>query len=374
MRTILHCDMDNFYASVELLSRPDLAEKPVAVAGDPSKRHGIILAKNAAAKACGVRTAETISSARGKCPELVLLSPHHDKYHEYYKKLNHIYGEWTDIIEPFSVDESWLDVTASVKLFGSGERMAGDIKRRVRSELGLTVSIGVSFNKIFAKMGSELGKPDGLTVITQENFRQLLWDLPASRMFMIGPKTTKKLQMIGILTIGDIARASEDILTSHFGKNGKMMRRYACGEEDAPVVSREKRERIKSVSHGETFPADIKTSEQANREVLRLADKVASRLRRYGLQGSCVRVEVRRPNFETLGKQRTIPEGTNSCRTIQKVANELLAEIDGFPLRSLTIGISNLFEESFKDETLEETVDEIRSKLGKSKISFGGEL
>ena len=201
-KVILHCDVNSFYASVELLDYPELKDKPVAVSGSSDNRHGIILAKNEAAKRFGIVTAETTWQAMKKCPDLVLLPPNHKKYREFSIKLNKIYNMYTNLIEPFSVDESWLDVTASQKLFGNGEEIANSIRKRVKTELGLSLSIGVSFNKIFAKMGSEYKKPDATTLITRENCKSILWPLPVNQLFFVGYATSEKLKANGVLTIG----------------------------------------------------------------------------------------------------------------------------------------------------------------------------
>ena len=222
-RVILHCDMNGFYAAVELLQRPDLKDRPMAVSGDPDSRHGIILAKNQLAKEYGVVTAETIWQAKKKCPQLVLVRPHMEKYRHYCGLINEIYQRFTDMVEPFSIDESWLDVTASQKLFGSGRQIADTIRRTVREELGMTLSAGVSFNKTFAKMGSEYKKPDATTEITRENFRELLWPLPAGELFGVGKATSEKLRQAGIFTIGDIAASKKPLLVSLFGKQGAVM-------------------------------------------------------------------------------------------------------------------------------------------------------
>ena len=210
--------MNGFYASVELLDRPDLMDKPMAVCGDPESRHGIILAKNEIAKKFGIVTAETIWQAKKKCPDLQLVAPHHDKYKEYSKKINQIYLEYTDMVEPFSIDESWLDVTASQVLFGSGREIADTIRERVKQELGLTLSVGVSYNKIFAKMGSEYKKPDATTEITRENYQILLWPLDIGEMFFVGHATADKLRQMGIHTIGDLACANPLMLEKLLGK------------------------------------------------------------------------------------------------------------------------------------------------------------
>ena len=215
-RVILHCDMNGFYAAVELLAHPELAGRPMAVSGDPDNRHGIILAKNQLAKEYGVVTAETIWKAKKKCPDLVLVKPHMDKYKLYCGKINSIYQRFTDMVEPFSIDESWLDVTASQSLFGSGRQIADTIRKIVKEELGMTLSAGVSYNKVLAKMGSEYKKPDATTIITKNNFREILWPLPARELFGVGKATSEKLDKLGIRTIGDIARADKNYLHSLF--------------------------------------------------------------------------------------------------------------------------------------------------------------
>ena len=204
-RVILHCDMNGFFASVELLDYPQLRDKPMAVCGNPENRHGIILAKNEIAKKYGVVTAETLWQARKKCPDLQVVPPHHDKYKHYSRMINDIYLRFTDMVEPFSVDESWLDVTASLKLFGAGKEIADTIRQTVKKELGLTLSVGVSYNKIFAKMGSDYKKPDATTIITRENFKNLLWPLDIHEMFFVGDATAARLHECGIKTIGELA-------------------------------------------------------------------------------------------------------------------------------------------------------------------------
>lgn len=218
-RTILHCDCNSFFASVECVFRPELKTVPMAVCGNPENRHGIILAKNELAKKAGVVTAETVWQARQKCPELVLVPPHHQEYVRYSNLVNAIYQRYTDQVEPFSIDESWLDVTGSRTLFGSGETIADTIRKAVREELGITVSAGVSFNKIFAKMGSDYKKPDATTVISRENYRQLLWPLPISEMIFVGKASRTALRELGIYTIGDLARAEPSLLLARLERS-----------------------------------------------------------------------------------------------------------------------------------------------------------
>ena len=234
-RVILHCDMNGFFASVELLDYPELRDKPMAVCGDPESRHGIILAKNEIAKRYGIVTAETLWQARKKCPDLQTVPPHHKKYQHYSRLINEIYLQYTDMVEPFSVDESWLDVTASQKLFGNGKQIADKIRNQVKKELGLTLSAGVSFNKIFAKMGSDYKKPDATTVITQENYKNILWPLDIRDLFFVGKATADKLQGIGIHTIGQLAESDRHTVTALLGKQGSIIHDYANGLDQTPV-------------------------------------------------------------------------------------------------------------------------------------------
>ncbi len=208
-RVILHCDCNGFYASVECALNPAYRSVPMAVCGDPESRHGVILAKNELAKAFGVQTAETIWQARRKCPELVLAPAHHKEYREFSEAVNAIYCQYTDLVEPFSIDESWLDVTGSRTLFGSGVQIANELRRRVKKETDLTISVGVSFNKIFAKLGSDYKKPDATTLITRENYRQILWPLPVGSMIYVGKVAAEKLSRAGIDTIGQLAQADD---------------------------------------------------------------------------------------------------------------------------------------------------------------------
>ena len=236
-RVILHCDLNSFYASVELLDCPELKEVPVAVCGDPESRHGIILAKNEAAKAFGVKTAETVWQARKKCQDLILLPSHHEKYHRYSRLVNDIYERYTDLVEPFSIDESWLDVTGSLHLFHTdGKGLADQLRQEIRKELDLTISVGVSFNKIFAKMGSDYQKPDATTVITRENFRTLLWPLPVDSLIFVGASAARTLGEYGIRTIGDLARFDRSALSTILGRQGAALHDYANGVEHTSVI------------------------------------------------------------------------------------------------------------------------------------------
>jgi len=387
-RVILHCDMNGFYASVELLDRPDLADKPMAVCGDPESRHGIILAKNEIAKKFGIVTAETIWQAKKKCPDLQLVKPHHEKYHEYSQKINQIYQEYTDMVEPFSIDESWLDVTASQMLFGSGRQIADTIRERVKRELGLTLSVGVSYNKIFAKMGSEYKKPDATTEITRENYRDLLWPMDVGEMFFVGAATAEKLRKLGIQTIGDLAQANPLMLEKALGKQGPVLRTYAAGLDESPVARFDQREKIKSVGNGITFRRNLKGYDDVLTAVTSLSDTVAGRLRKYQMKAYGVKVDIKDPSFHNISRQKQLSRPTHLATEIRQAAMEIIESSWRMadPIRLLTITAINLTDETAdeqislfdepmpdreKGESIEKAMDDIRKKFGDSSITFG---
>ena len=386
-RVILHCDMNGFFASVELLSHPELRDRPMAVCGSPDKRHGIILAKNELAKKAGVVTAETVWQALKKCPDLQFVPPHMSKYKHYSRLINGIYQRFTDMVEPFSIDESWLDVTASRSLFGSGKVIADTIRETVKRELGLTLSAGVSFNEIFAKMGSEYKKPDATTLITRENYRQLLWPLPAREMFFVGKVTAKKLSASGINTIGDIALANPDVLEHMLGKQGRQLWEYTNGLDNSPVARSGEAEKIKSVGNGVTFTRDLLTEEDLITAVTSLSDTVAGRLRKYGMKACGVKVDIKDPYFKVISRQKQLFSPTNLAFDLSRAALEIIHASwkTGSPIRMLTITGINLTDEIFdeqlslfsgdsksriKDEQVERTMDKVRKKYGSSSIGF----
>lgn len=390
-RVILHCDMNGFFASVELLNHPELRDVPMAVSGDPDSRHGIILAKNQHAKEYGIVTAETIWQAKKKCPGLVLVRPHMSQYKEFCTKINAIYQRFTDMVEPFSIDESWLDVTASQMLFGSGREIADTIRETVKNELGLTLSAGVSFNKTFAKMGSEYKKPDATTEITRENYRDLLWPLPAGELFGVGKATSQKLAKAGIKTIGDIAMADKKYLTALLGKVGTVIWEHANGIDDSPVSLYTEREPVKSVGNGITFKRDLVTGDDIAVAVKALSDTVAGRLRSYGLKACGIKVDIKDPYFKVISRQKQLLSPTWLSQEISSTATEIINSSwqQGAPIRMLTItGINltdelseeqlNLFaadiEERDKSEKVEFTMDEVRKKYGTDAIGFASAI
>lgn len=388
-RTILHCDMNGFFASVELLARPDLKDVPMAVCGSPDNRHGIILAKNEIAKAYGVTTAETLWQARRKCPELQIVPPHHDKYKQFSLMINSIYQRYTDLVEPFSIDESWLDVTASKALFGDGKKIADEIRETVKKELGLTLSAGVSYNKIFAKMGSDYKKPDATTVISRENYRDLLWPLPAGDMFFCGRKTAEKLAMHGIRTIGDIACADEAFLVSLLGKHGSVLHAYTNGLDEDPVSHYGDKRPVKSIGNGITFRRNLTSIQDIEAAILHLADTVAVRLRHHELKASGVKVDIKDEELKTISRQAKLDRRTDLAQEIYRSALSIVqgAWPEGKPIRMLTITAINLSDEEDipiqlsifdappevdkKSEDLERAMDSIREKFGKNVIQFG---
>lgn len=387
-RTILHCDMNSFYASVELLDYPELLGEPVTVCGNPENRHGIILAKNEIAKSFGVVTAETIYSARKKCPHLKAIPLHREKYTHYSKILNEIYGRHTDLVEPFSIDESWLDVTASRNLFGSGKKIADEIRNTVKKELGLTLSAGVSFNKVMAKMGSEYKKPDATTLITEENFRSLLWPLPVRNLFFVGGSTAKKLRDLGIFTIGDLAKSDKIFIAGILGKHGEMIHNYANAIDDSPVLPSYERSKIHSIGHGITFKRNLVTSEDIATAIISLSDKVCSRMRHKQMKAKGIKVDITDSEFRTISRQMQLEKPSNSSFVICKAAEKIIQSNwkNGVPIRLLSITGINLSDETepiqlslfdegeasdYENPPLDSTIDMIRKKYGKTSITYG---
>ena len=388
-RVILHCDLNNFFASVSLLFNPTLRSVPVAVCGDKEQRHVIVLAKNEAAKRCGVKTAEAIFEARAKCPELVILPPMMDKYKEYSEKAHRIYEEYTDMIEPFGIDECWLDVTGSRLLFGSGEEIADKIRREIKQKLGITVSVGVSFNKVFAKLGSDMKKPDGITVISRENFREKIWRLPISDLLFVGRKTTDRLRSCGICTIGDAAVCSDEMLERLLGKNGLELKRYALGEDNSPVSRQHEKATPKSIGRSVTRQQDFKTPDEIWGMFLSLAREISDSLREQGLYAGGVQVHIRNAALSVKEFSRSYPDSVNGAKIIAERGMELLNEHFGFtePLRSVGLRAINLrgyqtaiqediFGDSEKRETeekIESSIYELRKKFGSTSITRAAE-
>ncbi len=390
-RIILHCDLNCFFASVELLDKPALQNVPVAVCGDPASRHGIILAKNEPAKRMGVRTAETVWQAKQKCPHLILLPPHHSLYADYSRRVNTIYGQYTDLVEPFGIDESWLDVTGSLHLFGGDARqLADDIRARLRQELRLTISVGVSFNKVFAKLGSDYKKPDATTVISRENWRDMVWPLPVGDLLFVGRAARRTLSQFGVETIGQLAACKPELLEQLMGKAGLQLYRYANGLDDAPVRPQHEQEPVKSVGNSTTFPENLTRWEQVRGGLQMLCDSVAARLRQQGLYCGGVAVGVRDAQFRTVSRQMRLPGPTHLMREIYGAALELTGRIWKAPNPVRLLSVTALYITDSADsyqqldllagdatardrrqEQLESAMDAIRGKYGRDAISFG---
>ena len=390
-RTILHSDLNSFYASVEIRNDPALADQPVAVGGDEQARHGIVLAANQLAKRHGIRTAEALWSARRKCPELVIVRPHFDEYARFSQAVRQIYLDYTSQIEPMSLDEAFLDVTGSRSLFGDGETIAHTIRRRVKQELGLTVSVGVSFNKIFAKLGSDYKKPDAVTVFSRENYRALVWPQPAANLLYVGRATAKKLAGIGVHTIGDLAAADPAALHMLLGKMGPMLHAYANGWDRSPVAEYAAREEAKSIGNMVTAPRDICTPQDADLVLWPLCESVAHRLRRHGLCAGSLSLYIRDVELEVHTRQCQLVPPTWLARELMEHARALLARHYKWKLPIRTLGVSagelipadavslqldleGTAEKRDKLERIERAMDGLKDRYGAAAVRRGTEL
>ena len=390
-RTILHSDLNSFYASVEIRNDPALAGRPVAVGGDEQARHGIVLAANQLAKRHGIRTAEALWSARRKCPELVIVRPHFDEYARFSQAVRQIYLDYTSQIEPMSLDEAFLDVTGSRDLFGDGETIAHTIRRRVKRELGLTVSVGVSFNKIFAKLGSDYKKPDAVTVFSRENYRALVWPQPAANLLYVGRATAKKLAGIGVHTIGDLAAADPAALHMLLGKMGPMLHAYANGWDRSPVAEYAAREEAKSIGNMVTAPRDICTPRDADLVLWPLCESVAHRLRRHGLCAGSLSLYIRDVELEVHTRQCQLAPPTWLARELMEHARALLARHYKWKLPIRTLGVSagelipadavslqldleGTAEKRDKLERIERAMDGLKDRYGAAAVRRGTEL
>lgn len=384
-RTILHCDLNNFYASVEQKAHPEYDGMPLAVCGDPEARHGIVLAKNMLAKAAGVATGEAIWISRKKCPGIVFVPPHYDEYVRYSKQVFDIYTEFTDRVESFGLDECWLDVTGSLKLFGcDGKALADRIRETVKARTGLTISAGVSFTKVLAKLGSDLKKPDATVVLDREHYMDVIGDMPPSELIMIGGSTSKKLELLGIRTIRALAAADRTMLKEHFGVIADKLSDAARGIENDEVRLYYDKRVPKSVSHGTTTPRDMTTEEDVRIVVYALAELVAMRLRRYGLSAEGVGLSLREAaTLKHKSAQCTLSSPTSDAATIAERALALLPKLHSFPqpLRAVSVAATrlsddsvtqlSLFDSSEEEKNLEKSIDNIRGKYGYKAVKRG---
>ena len=392
-RVILHCDCNSFFASVETALNPAYKNVPMAVCGSESDRHGIVLAKNELAKKYGIKTAETVYSARKKCPGLVIASPHYEEYTKYSRRVNEIYARYTDMIEPFGIDESWLDVTASKKLFGDGIEIAERIRKEVREEIGITISVGVSFNKVFAKLGSDYKKPDATTVILREDVERIVYPLPVSDLLFVGQKTADQLKIMGIKTIGDLSRIPREVLVARFGKYGDQLYKNANGLDDSPVIRIGEGEDQKSIGLGFTFRHDLTSREECKIAINYLSDEVAVRLRNAGMVCNTVQLSIKDEFLSVIQRQRALAHPTDLAHDISDVANKILIKewSESRPIRMLTVTAQNLTRKEYsadqidifaeaddtrreKDKKQEQAVDKIRQKFGRESITNGAIL
>ncbi len=392
-RYILHCDLNSFYASVELLEHPHLCHLPVAVCGNPEKRHGIILAKNEHAKKYGIKTAQTVYSALKLCPQLNLLAPHHEKYSKYSKIVNEIYVRYTDLVEPFGIDESWLDITNSYALFGETPvEVANLIRQSVKNETGLTISVGLSFNKVFAKLGSDYKKPDALTVFMKDDYKMRVWPLAVGELLYVGKAAQSTLLSLGIKNIGQLAAAEPELLFKAMGKMGVEISKYARGLDEAPVEAYNKKQEVKSVGNGFTFSRNLVGESDVKSGIVSLADEVATRLRKNALYATCVQIQLKDTELKSISRQKQLSTPTCLAKDISEAAFELALQNWDMkkPVRMITVTAQNLtnnpqnsqisfFENDSeqeqkgkKRENLERSLDTIRKKYGKHSIQTGG--
>ena len=349
MRTILHSDLNNFYASVECLKNPALKNVPMAVCGDPAARHGIILSKNEPAKAAGVKTAEAIWQAREKCPELVLVGTDFPAYLRYAENMRRIYADFSDRVEPFGLDEAWLDVS---NVGADGQTIAGEIRARAKRELGLTVSVGVSFNKVFAKLASDLKKPDATTCVTVENFRNTVWPLPVRALLYVGPATERRLLARNIRTIGDIAARRPEDLRAMLGKHGETLWTYASGLECDPVAPLGAEALIKSIGNSITPARDLCGDADARELFAVLSQSVGERLLRRGLAGRTVSISIRDSALKTITAQQTLSAPTAISGEIAQAAMQLFHEHWNWSrsVRSLGVCVSALYAQDAPEQ------------------------
>jgi len=404
-KVILHCDLNNFFASVEMRLDPTLRGKPLAVCGDPEERKGIVLAKCEVAKKHGVRTGDTVWMAKQKCPDINIVVPRHDQYSKHSRLVRDIYARYTDKVESFGIDEYWLDVTHSAKLFGDGTKIANEIRQVIKKELELTISVGVSWNKTYAKLGSDFKKPDATTTISRKNYQDIIYTLPVDHMLFVGRKMRAMFEKLNIRTIGDLAEYDEKLLSARIGISATKLIRAARGEDDDDVADHTFKREIKSVGNGTTAPNDLTTVKEVEKLVYILSEEVAYRMRKKGVKGRTINVSVRDDNLKWRGAQASITHLTNSATTISEMAMTIFTSLvaldyttknDGFSdicydllsyaVRSIRVSVSNLVSStgtqqlSFldnveeKNDKLSKAFDKIRGKHGTSKVSYGTAL
>ena len=386
-RVILHSDMNNCYASIELLYRPELRGKPVAVGGDPEARHGIVLAKDQIAKKAGVKTGMALWQARQVCPDIVFVPPRMDLYLKFSRLAHEIYGEYTDKQEAFGIDESWLDVTESCSIKGDGMTVANQISSRIKKELGITVSIGVSWNKIFAKLGSDYKKPDAITEISRENYKEIVWPLKAEELLYVGRATKRKLNQYGIRTIGELATADRKFLHRTLGKMGVVLSVFANGDDQTPVSYEDEHAPIKSIGNSTTTPRDLENETDVSIIVYLLAESVSARLRENHFVGDVIEISVRDNELHSFTRQRKVSMPTNITSEIGSYAMQIFKENYNWnkPIRSIGVRVADLMTDTVpvqldlfnnqerreRQHKMDIAVDEIRRRFGYYSIQRG---
>lgn len=379
-RVIIHSDANCFYASVEMLYHPELAGKPLAVGGDPEARHGIVLTANYIAKKHGVKTGMALWQARQACPDVIFVPPGMDLYLKFSSMLREIYGEYTDKIEPYGCDEAWLDVSDSISLKGDGRKIADEISARVKKELGITVSEGISWNKIYAKLGSDYKKPDAITEFNRENYKSLIWKLPASDLLYVGRSTNRTLSKYGIHTIGDLACTDPDFLLKTLGKMGLVIHSFANGWDESPVATEGYSAPIKSIGNSTTTPRDLENDLDVQIIFMALAESVSARLRKHGFKCNTVAISIQDNSLYHFSRQMHLREPTDITDEIMNAAMELFRNNYDWshPIRSLGVRGADLVtadipvqmslfmneEKRAKQEKMDKAVDEIRRRFG----------
>ena len=379
-RRIMHIDFNGFFAAVECFYDPAIRAFPVAVTGDPEKRHGIVLAKNQLAKRFGVKTGEAIWQAKEKCPNLVCVAPHYDRYVHFSNLGRELYHEYSDLVEPFGLDENWVDVTGGTRDFREAIDLANEIRLRVYNEIGITVSVGVADNKIFAKLGSDLKKPDAVSAVLPDNYKQSVWKLPVEDLLMVGPSTKRRLNQFGVMTIGDLAAADPAFLQSQLGKPGLTLHRFANGQDRSPVLPYGFESPVKSIGNGITAPRDLINNDDVKLTFLMLSESVSRRLREHGFRAASVSIAVRDCGLFSFSRQKRLKTPSFLTDEILSAAMELFAANYSWqkPIRSLTVCASDLLpldrpvqlnllgeeERRMRRETAERTIDGIRSRFG----------
>ncbi len=385
-RIILHSDLNNFFASVECKKRPDLKDLCVAVCGSREDRHGIVLAKNEKAKKCGVKTAQAIWQAKIVCPSLVILNPDYNEYMYYSGKVMGIYSDYSDKIEPFGMDEAWIDLTNTkgINTLLDGQKIAQQIRLRIKKETGLTVSIGVSDNKTFSKLASDYKKPDAVTIFGPDNYRDTVSKVNIGEMLYVGPKMRQKLHTYGLDTIGEVALSNKDFLHSMFGVNGDRLYNNACGFDDSKVARLGEQTRVKSVGNSVTLPYDLKGRVQVNSVFHTLAETVAWRLRRDKFKCTVVQISVRGTDLLTTERQCGIKPTSNAI-DIATAAMRLYCENYSETKLVRSVGIrtaglissGGMYQEDLFDnwqnrsdrlEQLDEVLDRLRERYGKGSL------